>query len=470
MISKDKKAYMIVDLGFGDAGKGTMTDWFAREEQAHTVIRFNGGSQAAHNVVAPDGRHHTFSQFGSATFVPGVRTHLSQFMIVNPAAMVREAEVLAGKGVPDAFARTTIHSQALVTTPFHIAANRLKEISRGAARHGSCGGGISEAAADALTLGDSVVRVGDLRDRDTLSRKLAFAQRNKRGQLDALIKNLGVHPQAKAEIRALESAEVIDSYMRRVEAFLAQANVVNSNAFLKQCDGNIIFEGAQGVLLDEWHGFHPYTTWSNCTFDNAYEINRECAFHLGEIVRVGVVRGYATRHGAGPFVTEDAELTRLIPDRHNVMDDWQRSFRVGWFDAVATRYAIRACHRIDKLVVTCMDRLLGEVGSHWQLCDAYRLDTKLPSEKRMAKELFAETGDALLFRDIKSGECRDLSLQEELTKMLGRVTPEYKPFAPTAFGGVRRATHEYLDLIGSSVGVMPSVASFGPSANDKRVL
>ncbi len=469
MTGKTKKAFIVVDLGYGDAGKGTMTDWLARTEQVHAVIRFNGGSQAAHNVVTPDGRHHTFSQFGAATFVPGVRTHLSQFMIVNPLAMVREAAVLAGKGVPDAFARTTIHARALVTTPFHVAANRLKEIGRGAARHGSCGGGISETAADALTLGESVVRVGDLRDRDALSRKLAFVQRHKRGQLDALIRTCAGEPQAQAEIAVLESADVIDAYCRQIEAFLAQADIVAGNGHLKDLAGSVVFEGAQGVLLDEWHGFHPYTTWSTCTFANALEISRECGDALGEIVRVGVTRGYATRHGAGPFVTEDADLTKKIPDRHNVMDDWQQGFRVGWFDAVATRYAIAACQGIDTLAVTCMDRLL-EVGPEWQMCDAYALKAASPSEKRMVRKLFEEDSAAERHSHIKSGAERDLSLQEELTKLLRLARPEYVTFRPTDRAGVRRAVSDYLELIGDGLGIMPSYASFGPSATDKKVL
>lgn len=465
-----KKAFMVVDLGYGDAGKGTIVDWLAATEGAHTVVRFNGGSQAAHNVVAPDGRHHTFSQFGSASFVPGVRTHLSEFMIVNPLAMLREAEALAGKGVHDAFARTTIHGRALVTTPFHVATNRLKEISRGKARHGSCGGGISEAAADALTLGESVVRVEDLRRRDVLARKLAFVQRHKRGQLDALIRVCGDQPQAKPEVAMLESPDVVDSYCRQVEAFLAQADIVHGNRHLGPRSGNVIFEAAQGVLLDEWHGFHPYTTWSTCTFDNAMRIVDECRGELGEVIRVGVVRGYATRHGAGPFVTEDAELTRTIPDVHNVMDDWQQGFRVGWFDAVAARYAIRACRGIDRLAVTCMDRLLESVGPPWRLCDSYQLVSRVPSEIRSAEELLTRAGPAQRYGDIKSGQVRDLSQQEELTKLLFKMTPEYEGFDVTARGSVKRAVADYLELIGGRLGVMPSVASFGPSTFDKRAL
>ena len=79
-------AIILFDLTFGDAGKGSLVDYLARRHNAHTVIRFNGGAQAAHNVILPDGRHHTFSQFSSATFIKGVRTHLSRFMLFDPQA------------------------------------------------------------------------------------------------------------------------------------------------------------------------------------------------------------------------------------------------------------------------------------------------------------------------------------------------------------------------------------------------
>lgn len=96
-----------------------------------------------------------------------------------------------------------------------------------------------------------------------------------------------------------------------------------------------MFEGAQGVLLDEWHGFHPYTTWSTTTFGNAETLLAEAAMTA---TRLGVVRCYLTRHGPGPLVTEDPTLE--LPDPHNGRNEWQGAFRVGHFDAVALRYAI----------------------------------------------------------------------------------------------------------------------------------
>src|SRR5262245_8270718 len=110
---------LTVDLGFGDAGKGSIIDWLARSEQAKLVVRYNGGCQAAHNVVTPDGRHHTFAQFGSGSFVRGVHTYLSRFMLVAPDNFLQEERALIGAGVHDAAARVHVSRLAPATTPFH---------------------------------------------------------------------------------------------------------------------------------------------------------------------------------------------------------------------------------------------------------------------------------------------------------------------------------------------------------------
>src|ERR687897_1022473 len=106
-MSWERRAIILGGLGYGDEGKGTWTDFLARTEPVHTVVRFNGGAQAGHNVVTPDGRHHTFAQFGSGT-LHGVRTHLSRFMMVDPLALAAEAGHLAELGVAAPFELLTV--------------------------------------------------------------------------------------------------------------------------------------------------------------------------------------------------------------------------------------------------------------------------------------------------------------------------------------------------------------------------
>jgi adenylosuccinate synthase len=319
---------IVVDLGYGDAGKGTVVDWLTSPamggEPVGAVVRFNGGAQAGHNVVTPDGRHHTFAQFGSGT-LHGVPTHLSRFMLVEPLALAGEAKHLAALGVPDPLALLTIDRRALVTTPYHAAANRARETARGSARHGSCGVGIGETMAFALAHPDDALRVGDCAAPAALRRKLRRLQEHYLDQFGAL-----------HSLRTPTRGALAGAY----RAFAERVWLVDET-YLPALLGRrpVVFEGAQGVLLDEWRGFHPYTTWSTTTFDNAEALLAE-AGQAGSAQRLGVTRPYLTRHGAGPFVTEDAALAAALPEPHNGTGTWQGPFRVGHLDLVALRYAV----------------------------------------------------------------------------------------------------------------------------------
>src|SRR5436309_2467866 len=134
--------------------------------------------------------------------------------------------------------------------------------------------------------------------------------------------------------------------------------------------GTMIFEGAQGVLLDESFGFHPHTTWSNTTFANADSLLNEAEYE-GSRTRIGVLRCYFTRHGPGPLVTEDASLRDRLCEPHNDASGWQGEFRVGSFDAVAARYALKAVGGVDSLVITHLDRLPELPG---RICNEYLMD------------------------------------------------------------------------------------------------
>src|SRR3954462_48925 len=109
-----RRAIIVVDPALGDGGKGGSIDFLTRQYEAHTVIRFNGGPQAAHNVVTADGRHHPFPQFGTSTFVPGVRPLLSRFMLIEPYALMNEAAHLAELGISDVLSRLMIDQRAMV--------------------------------------------------------------------------------------------------------------------------------------------------------------------------------------------------------------------------------------------------------------------------------------------------------------------------------------------------------------------
>ncbi|MCS6938974.1 MAG: adenylosuccinate synthetase [Roseiflexaceae bacterium] len=436
-----RRAFLTVDLGFGDAGKGTIVDWLTRETGAHTVIRYNGGPQAAHRVVTPDPQpcEHIFSQFGSGTLA-GAETYLSRFMLIDPLAMTAEERHLCEVGVEDAFQRTAIDEGALIITPFQRAANRLSEIARGAARHGSCGMGVGETMIDALTHGSRALRAVDLKTVQRLREKLRFAQEVNRAKLERLRPVLPDTPAVADEVAWLEDAGAVEWLVGVYGDLAPRLRIVGEEylAALLRRTGTVIFEGAQGVLLDEWHGFHPHTTWSTTTLANAGQLLTDAGFN-GSICRIGITRAYATRHGAGPFVTEEACLTTILTDARNQHHPWQGSFRVGWLDFVMLRYACDVTGSLDMLAVTCLDRL-AEMPSV-QICRRYRCN------------------DTLIER-IAPAPAPSLAYQERLTRTLWHCRPVLEPVTDA---------EALLTLLACALNTPVGITSWGPTAREKRL-
>ena len=254
--------WIVADLGYGDAGKGGVVDWLCSRpgNRVHTVVRYNGGAQAGHNVVTGDGRWHTFAQFGSGTLQGKTRTFLSRYMMVDPLAMAGEAEHLSALGLASPFGLVAVDRDALLTTPYHRAANRARERARGTARHGSCGMGIGETAGYALAAPADAPRAGDCLTAGPLIRKLTLLR-------DWLISEFD-------DVGEVPPPGVVAGAYR---AWADQVTITRDGylASLLRGPGSVVFEGAQGVLLDEWRGFHPYTTWSTTTFENAEMLLRE---------------------------------------------------------------------------------------------------------------------------------------------------------------------------------------------------
>jgi adenylosuccinate synthase len=342
---------IVVGLGFGDEGKGAVVDALCQDGSVASVVRFNGGAQAAHNVVV-DGRHHTFSQFGSGTFA-GTPTLLSRHVLVEPIALAAEARELAALGVADPLRLVAADENALLTTPIHVAANRAREDTRGSSRHGSCGKGIGETvwyslvsrwrpAVGSVFEGQTVPgpagsppTVGDCGDPARMRRRL-----------DALARYY--EPLLAGGDHGFPS---VDSLVSLYRDFAGAVRTVSGDEVGRRAGtGRLVFEGAQGVLLDQWRGFHPHTTWSTVTPDNA----RALLAVAGLRARVlGVTRTYHTRHGPGPLPTEDPGIR--FPERHNGTGRYQGEWRAGHLDAVLLRYAVAACGGVDGLAVTHLD-------------------------------------------------------------------------------------------------------------------
>jgi adenylosuccinate synthase len=401
----------VVDLGYGDAGKGTVVDAVCASRPVTAVIRFNGGAQAAHNVVTDAGRHHTFAQFGSGTFA-GVPTHLSRFVVVDPLALAAEAAAL---GNP--YHLLTVDEDALLATPWHRAANRIRERRRGAGRHGSCGLGVGQTVEYALAHADAP-RVGDVRSRPVLARRLAAVR-------DALTDAYGSLDSPPLDSPPLDSPPLdsppldsppLDDVVDVFRAFGSAVSIVDGSWLPRLLRaGPCVFEGAQGVLLDEWRGFHPYTTWSTTTFGNID----------ADVYRLGVVRTYTTRHGPGPLVTEAA---LGLTEPHNGTGEWQGAFRTGHFDAVAHRYAIEVCGGVDGLAVTHLDAPVTRMCTSYQDWDR-----------------------------IEPGPFGDLAYQAALTDRLMHAVP-----------GELRTVASWPEEIAEVLGAPVVLGSSGPRTGDKR--
>jgi adenylosuccinate synthase len=427
-----------VDLGFGDSGKGVLTDFLARALGAHTVVRFNGGAQAGHNVVAPDGRHHTFSQFGAATFVPGLRTHLAAPVVIHPTALLVESQRLASVCVTDALRRLSIDEDCLVTTPMHQAAGRLRELDRGCRRHGTSGVGVGETLKQALDHPEDAVRYRDLLAPSRLRPRLLRLQQRLRDELG----HLATLPNAEVEARVLADPAMAERWLEAARPLFDAVSPVDAFhlASVLREPGTVIFEGAQGVLLDEWRGFHPHTTWSRCTLELVRNL-LETARYDGVFARLGVLRTYLTRHGEGPFPTEDPTLDPQLPEPHNGGGGWQGPFRRGWPDLLLWRYALAVLGGLDGLAVTHLDAL-GRVPT-WQAARAYQM----PDGSRISA--------------LPDSPEPDLVHQQRLTDLLTRARPEWV----TVELGARR-DQSFVEWLEAELGSRVVLGFSGPRAAD----
>lgn len=345
-------ASVVIGAGFGDEGKGLMVDALARGSSS-LVVRFNGGAQAGHTVVTPDGRRHVFSHVGSGALT-GAATGLSRFFICNPLLFRTEAERLKALGV--APLTVMVDPLAPVTTPWDMMINQAAETHRSGRRHGSCGLGIGETVERGLHR-DLAITVADLRDRGRLRPILETIRTRWVGErLQALdVPAAALSPYWMSD--AIMAAFLLDA-----EAFLDAVDVTAIAAAMARAD-HVILEGAQGLLLDQDHRFFPHVTRSKTGLHNAAILAAEAG--MRRLAVSYMTRCYATRHGAGPFPGElPGQPHAGIRDDTNSPNDWQGSLRFGRLDLDLLGDSIaddlRTATGIDisaRVVVTCLDQV-----------------------------------------------------------------------------------------------------------------
>lgn len=354
----------VIGAQWGDEGKGKIVDLLA--PQFAIVARFQGGHNAGHTVFA-GGRRFVLHLVPSGILHPGVTCVIGNGVVVDPKALFEEVDRLAACGIAVGD-RLLVSDKAHVIMPYHRELDVLAEARRGERRIGTTSRGIGPAYEDKV--GRRGIRVRDLADTSPEG-PLAEAVRENVAARNRIIRDSGMD--WRAVLAELQTAwERLRPWVADVSLFLSRAIAAGRS---------ILFEGAQGTLLDIDHGTYPYVTSSNATVGGVCTGLGIGPRHVHAVL--GVAKAYTTRVGEGPLPTElKGELgDRLRDTGHEYGASTGRPRRCGWYDAVAVRYAVRI-NGLDALALTKLDVLDGL--EQVAICTAYRcrasVITEMPSD------------------------------------------------------------------------------------------
>lgn len=349
-----KTGKVIIGANYGDEGKGLFTDYFASQAPEDSlVVRFNGGAQAGHTVVSPDGRRHVFSHFGSGTLL-GVPTFLSKFFIVNPLIFVKEYAELAQ--VSESPPEITIDPNAFLTTPFDMFINQTIEKQRAGKRHGSCGLGINETVTRSLRSPQYRLKSCDVLNSTGLRRRLHELKDS--WFKDRLIE-LKLDPLEEGIQRFVNNTDrIIEEYIKDTQTLIDLATISDRIPPVRQ----VLFEGAQGLMLDEDRiDQFPHVTRSKTGLTNVLHLAPQ--FGIEKLSVTYVSRTYLTRHGAGPL---EGESDWTLPDSTNIPNQFQGTLRFAALSLPALEQNIEYdLHRAKNtgldisadLAMTCADQV-----------------------------------------------------------------------------------------------------------------
>jgi adenylosuccinate synthase len=346
---------VVVGAQWGDEGKGKIVDWLS--ERADVIARFQGGHNAGHTLVI-DGVVYKLSLLPSGIVRGGKLSVIGNGVVLDPWALLAEIEKLSGQGVAVSPEILMIAENTPLILPVHGELDRAREAQVGVAKIGTTGRGIGPAYEDKV--GRRAVRVADLADEATLDLRLDRLL----GHHDALRRGLGLDPVNRAALKAalVEVAPKILPYAKPVWKVLNDA---------RRAGKRILFEGAQGSLLDVDFGTYPFVTSSNTLAGMAATGTGLGPTSINFVL--GIVKAYTTRVGEGPFPTElfDADGERLGERGHEFGTVTGRKRRCGWFDAVLVRQTC-ATSGVSGIALTKLDVLDG--FSTLRICTGYDLD------------------------------------------------------------------------------------------------
>jgi len=365
------KNITVIGAQWGDEGKGKIVDWLA--SRADVVVRFQGGHNAGHTLVIGE-KVYKLHLLPSGIVREGKLSIIGNGVVVDPWALLDEIRTLQGQGVEVSPKNLLLSETAPLILPLHGAMDRALEEARGASKIGTTGRGIGPAYEDKV--GRRAIRVCDLAHPETLGQKLEkllFYH-------NALLRGLGAKEIDLAPLlkELTELAPKITPYAGSCWQTLHAA---------EEAGKKILFEGAQGVMLDNDHGTYPFVTSSNTVASSAAAGSGSGAKRVGTVL--GITKAYTTRVGSGPFPTELSDGTgELLGQRgHEFGTTTGRKRRCGWFDAVQVRGAARA-GGIDGIVLTKIDVMdtLEEI----KICIAYEARGKRYDALPASADLQAE--------------------------------------------------------------------------------
>ncbi|ETH25262.1 adenylosuccinate synthase [Bordetella pertussis CHLA-15] len=342
MIRKMSKNVVVIGTQWGDEGKGKIVDWLAESVQG--VVRFQGGHNAGHTLWI-NGKKTILRLIPSGIMHDGVTCFIGNGVVLSPEALLREIEELEAAGL-DVRSRLQVSEICTLILPYHVAVDKAREARKGEGKIGTTGRGIGPAYEDKVAR--RALRVQDLFNPALFDEKLAEV-------LDyhnfVLTQYLGAEPVSANEVR--------DQAMALAPALAPMVRDVSSNLFALQQEGkNLLFEGAQGALLDVDHGTYPFVTSSNCVAGAASAgagVGPQALQYV-----LGITKAYTTRVGSGPFPTElvDEIGARLATIGKEFGSVTGRPRRCGWLDGAALKRSVRL-NGISGLCITKLDVLDG---------------------------------------------------------------------------------------------------------------
>ncbi len=359
-------AIVLIGAQWGDEGKGKATDLLG--ERVQWVVRYQGGNNAGHTVVLPDGQDFALHLIPSGILTPGVTNVIGNGVVVDPGVLLDELADLQARNVDTE--RLLISADAHLIMPYHVAIDRVTERYLGKAKIGTTGRGIGPAYQDKVARVG--VRVQDLLDEKILRQKVEAALEFKNQVLIKVYNR-----------RALDAEQVVDTVLDQGAHFAHR--IADTRLLLDQAlkrDETVLLEGSQGTLLDVDHGTYPFVTSSNPSAGGAAVGS---GIGPNKITRViGILKAYTTRVGSGPFPTElldeMGEHLRKVGGEVGVTTGRPR--RCGWFDAVIGRYAVRV-NGITDYFLTKLDVLSGL--EKVPICVGYEVDGRRVDDMPMTQ-------------------------------------------------------------------------------------